>query len=143
MDKNKIKYFKTKLLNWFYENRRQFPWRDECRSCYEIIIAEILLQRTKAETVSKIYLSFLDRFDSWESLAKATEEEIEEYLKPLGLWRQKAQRIKALASEVIKVGNLPKNREKLETYPMMGQYIVNPEKLIPEQTNNFILSILP
>jgi len=113
MNENKIKYFKTKLLNWFYENRRQFYWRGEDRSCYEIVVAEILLQRTKAETVSKIYLSFLDRFDSWDSLAAATEEEIGEILKPLGLWHQRSKRMKALATEVVKMGLLPKSRKKL------------------------------
>ncbi len=125
MDTNKIKYFKTKLLNWFYQNRRQFPWRDKDRSCYEIVIAEILLQRTKAETVSKYYQDFLDRFNSWESLANATEDELGEYLKPFGLWRQRSQRVKALALEVKKLGGLPKTRKKLEKLPMMGQYIIN------------------
>lgn len=125
INEKKVKYFKSKLLNWFYENGRQFPWRDEYRSCYEIVIAEILLQRTKAETVSKNYLSFLDRFDSWETLAAATEDEIGESLKPLGLWRQRSKRMKALANEVVKVGQLPRSRKKLEALPMMGQYIVN------------------
>lgn len=125
MKNSKIPYFKRKMLGWFKENKRQFPWREKNRSCYEIIIAEILLQRTKAETVTKYYQGFLDRFDSWESLSNTTENEIGEYLKPFGLWRQRLQRIKALAIEVQKIGGFPKKRKKLEKLPMMGQYIVN------------------
>jgi len=125
VDSNKIKYFKSKLLGWFQNNKRTFAWRDEERSCYEIIIAEILLQRTKAETVAKKYESFLNRFTSWEDLANAKEDEIGEYLKPFGLWRQRSQRLKALADEVATMGQLPKSKSKLEKLPMMGQYIIN------------------
>ena len=125
MNEENIKYFKSKLLHWFHQNKRLFPWREPGRSCYEIIIAEILLQRTKAETVSKNYQSFLNKFNSWESLAAATENEIGEALKPLGLWQQRSKRVKALASEIIKIGQVPRSRKKLEALPMMGQYIVN------------------
>lgn len=125
MREQEIRYFKTKLLSWYRDNGREFLWRQDGRTCYEIVIAEVLLQRTKAETVSKFYQAFLERFDSWESLESSTEEELGEHLKPLGLWHQRSQRIKALASEIVKSGGIPTKRKKLEALSMMGQYIVN------------------
>ncbi|MDD3770347.1 MAG: hypothetical protein PHV10_07050 [Sulfuricurvum sp.] len=124
MNKN-IKFFKTTLITWFIAYRRFFPWREDNLSCYKIIIAEILLQRTKAETVAKLYPSFLKKFPSWQSIASSDEMEVGEYLKPFGLWRQRAQRLRALAIEVEKIGSLPKTKKKLEKLPMMGQYLVN------------------
>ncbi|UPT76686.1 hypothetical protein MN086_06415 [Sulfurovum sp. XGS-02] len=125
VDKKRIFYFKIKLLDWFQHNQRSFPWREANRSCYEIVIAEILLQRTKAETVKKYYQVFLNRFNSWESLAASTEVEIGEYLKPFGLWRQRSKRIKALAQEIERLHGLPKSKKQLEKLPIMGKYIVN------------------
>ena len=51
-----IPLFQDKLLSWFKNNgRHYFAWRQKNLTAYEIVIAEILLQRTKAETVEKFY----------------------------------------------------------------------------------------
>jgi len=39
-NKNDIKYFRKQLLCWFKSNQREFPWRKEGLSNYEIIISE-------------------------------------------------------------------------------------------------------
>ena len=57
-NKNEIKFFRNELLSWFESNKRDFPWRKDGISNYEIILSEILLQRTKAETVSNYYNYF-------------------------------------------------------------------------------------
>ncbi|MFN8239578.1 MAG: hypothetical protein U0X39_02360 [Bacteroidales bacterium] len=54
----KVKYFRKALLDWFVDNRRDFPWREPGTDNYRIIISEVLLQRTKAET-GKILQDFL------------------------------------------------------------------------------------
>ena len=61
-NKNKIKYFRRALLSWFENNKRDYPWRKEGISNYELIFSEILLQRTKAETAAKHYDKFFNKF---------------------------------------------------------------------------------
>lgn len=119
------------LLKWFKQNGRQFPWRKNGLSPYQLIIAEILLQRTKAETVSKFYHDFINKFNSWEDIYDTPNREIEEWLSPLGLYRQRASRLKKLAEEMVKrKGVLPRKREDLDSIPFMGQYIANAVELM-------------
>ena len=120
-----------KLLAWYKVNGRKFPWRNKGLTNYQIVIAETLLQRTKAETVSKFYIQFIKDFPNWQSLANANTREIEHYLKPIGLYRQRSKRLKSLAIEMVKRnGRLPKDRTELESIPFLGQYIANAIELI-------------
>ena len=124
---NKITLFQDKLLSWFASTgRHHFPWRKEKLSPYQIVIAEVLLQRTKAETIEKFYNKFLCTFPSWESIADAEIGFIEEQLRPIGLYRQRAKRIKDLAVEMVKLrGEFPTDRHLLDEIPFLGQYIAN------------------
>ncbi len=98
---------------------------------YQIIIAETLLQRTKAETVSRFFNSFIKDFPDWKSLMTTDIESLEKYLKPIGLYKQRAKRLQSLANEMVKrKGRLPKERDELESIPFLGQYISNAVELI-------------
>jgi len=126
-----IRELQITLLDWYRINGRKFPWRNNGLTHYQLIIAETLLQRTKAETVSRFYIQFVKDFPNWTILAKAKNKEIENYLKPIGLYRQRAKRLKNLAAEMVKrKGRLPKEREDLESIPFLGQYIANAIELI-------------
>jgi len=126
-----ISKFQQTLLTWYDTDGRHFPWRNKRLTQYQIIIAETLLQRTKAETVSKFYSQFIKDFPNWTSLAEADTSTIEQYLKPIGLYRQRARRLKNLALEMVKrKGKLPRDRAELESIPFMGQYIANSVELI-------------
>src|SRR5258706_8812100 len=46
-----IPWLRRRLLSWFERNGRSFPWRDPGRTPYEVVVAEILLQRTTAAGV--------------------------------------------------------------------------------------------
>lgn len=126
-----ISEFQQILLIWFYKNGRHFPWRNKRLTQYQIVIAEVLLQRTKAETVSKFYSQFIKDFPNWSKLAESNTIHIEEYLKPVGLNRQRSKRLKSLALEMVKrKGKIPEERSDLESIPFMGQYIANAVELI-------------
>ncbi|KIC92092.1 hypothetical protein HY58_00550 [Flavihumibacter sp. ZG627] len=123
--------FQNTLLKWYKTEGRDFPWRNKRLTHYQIIIAETLLQRTKAQTVSNFYFQFLKKFPNWHSLANADTSIIEMHLKPIGLYRQRAKRLKCLAQEMIKrKGKLPNNRSDLESIPFMGQYLANAVELL-------------
>ena len=123
---SRIPWLRTKLLAWFSMHGRSFPWREQGRTAYEILVAEILLQRTTAAKIAQVYNTFLDRYPSWSTLAHASFEDLQEYLKPLGLWLQKAQAFQSLATAIEKRGgSLPASRSELERLPGIGQYIAN------------------
>src|ERR1035437_10233488 len=100
------------LLSWFASNGRKFPWRKSKLTNYQIIIAETLLQRTQAETVAPFYSKFILAFPNWNALSNQKIKSIENYLKPIGLYRQKAKKLKRLAIEMQKRnGRLSKDRK--------------------------------
>lgn len=127
----RIKEFQGNVLAWYADNGRSFPWRNKKLTSYQLIIAETLLQRTRAETVSCYYKSFFTSFPGWASLANANVRKIENTIKPLGLYRQRAKRLKLLAVEMVRRnGRLPRDRHELEGIPFLGQYIANAIELI-------------
>jgi A/G-specific adenine glycosylase len=125
-----IEFFQDKLLVWFENNGRKFQWRTKTATNYELIISEVFLQRTKAETVSKFLSLFLKSYPSWKQLGEATETELQEITKPIGLYKQRGSRLYKLAQELkVRKGRFPKERNQVEEIPMMGQYITNAYEL--------------
>lgn len=126
-----IKLIQKALVKWYKEFGRDFYWRRSTATNFEKIISEVLLQRTKAETVNRYYQLFFSRYKSWEHLGNATREELEEILKPLGLYRQKSDRLFKLAQELkIRDYVFPRKRHQLEEMSFMGQYITNAYELL-------------
>ena len=125
-----IPFFRKKIIQWYKKNGRDFPWRKKSRTKYEIIISEILLQRTRAETIFGYYFKFLKKYPTWKHLAKTNLKKLEKILKPIGLWRQRAITILSLAKWVAQNQILPKTRVKLEQLPGIGQYISSAVLLI-------------
>lgn len=125
-----IEYFQENLLHWYLDNGRTFLWRNKSATNYELIISEVFLQRTKAEAVSKFLMSFLKQYPSWNQLGEATEVELQEITKPLGLYKQRGSRLYKLSQELKKRnGRFPKERNQVAEFPMMGQYITNAYEL--------------
>lgn len=130
-EESKIKFFQEQILIWYEQNGRNFYWRKKGLTNYQYVIAEILLQRTKAETIAKFYPDFIKEFPNWKTLANADIQKLEDYLKPVGLYRQRSKRLMSLAKEMVKRnGRLPKDRKDLESIPFMGQYIANAVELV-------------
>lgn len=125
-----IEYFQAKLLDWYQDNGRTFLWRNKSTTNYELIISEVFLQRTKAETVSIFLPTFFKQYPSWKQLGEATEIELQEITKPLGLYKQRGSRLYKLSQELKKrKGRFPKERNQVAEIPMMGQYITNAYEL--------------
>ena len=129
--KKKIEFFQKRMLEWYKTNGRKYYWRNKGLPNYQYVIAEVLLQRTKADTIAKFYPGFIKEFPNWQSLATAKLKRIAEYLKPVGLYTQRSVRLKNLVVEMVKRnGRLPQDRTELESIPFMGQYIANAVELV-------------
>jgi A/G-specific adenine glycosylase len=119
----RIAWLRERLLCWFEHYGRSFPWREPGRSPYELIVAEILLQRTTAAGVARAFPGLIALYPLWEAMAGASLAELQEALRPLGLWKQKARALLALANIIEKRGGeLPCTPRELECLPGIGPY---------------------
>lgn len=85
ISKKKIEFFQEKILGWYKENGRAFLWRNKGLTHYQYVIAEVLLQRTKAEILAKFYSNFQKDLPNWISFANADIKKLKHYLSPVGL----------------------------------------------------------
>jgi A/G-specific adenine glycosylase len=119
----RVRWLRRHLLNWFRQSGRSFPWREPNRAPYEIVVSEILLQRTMASSVARAYPAFIERYPSWAALASSSPEDLRAGLRPLGLWRQKARALRNLALFFEGcAGVIPDSRLALEHLPGIGPY---------------------
>lgn len=118
-----IESFRSDLLAWSYDNLRSFPWR-ETSDPYELLVAEILLQKTAAEKVESIFTEFLRRYPSLEALADAEQEELAEIIYSLGLQNQRSRALISIGQELEDTG-VPADEDELLDLPYVGQYAAN------------------
>jgi len=113
------------LLSFGRSRSRNFPWRSS-RDPYRVLVAEVLLHRTRAEQVVPLYEAFLKRFPDPEELATAELGEVHHVLRSAGLrWRVDA--LHAMGRELLARfgGQVPSEREALESLPGVSQYIAS------------------
>lgn len=112
--------FVRKVLGWGRRNRREFPWRHE-RDPFRVLVAEVLLQRSRGSTVARVYEELFQKWPTPEGLATADVAEIEEVIRPLGLIRR-AVVLKHLAQEIVHRGGVPSSVEAMLRLSGVGRY---------------------
>jgi A/G-specific adenine glycosylase len=126
-----IALFQAVLLRWFAAFGRVFPWRRPGLNEYELIIAEALLQRTRADIVAKHYEAFLQAYPDWQALASVDPALLEAHIRPLGMAAQRGPKLLALAKEMVRRGGiLPRDRQELATIPFFGHYLLYAAELL-------------
>lgn len=122
-DKRRIRFFRNKIMKWFEKNGRRYPWR-ETSDPFQILIAEMMLQRTKADQVKPVYLRFFKVFKTIREVSDSSIKKLEEILLPLGLrWRIKNFKE---VSEVLEDNfneKIPDFREGIKKLPGVGDYV--------------------
>ena len=118
-----INTFHKSLLIWGRANYQNFPWRT-FTDPYKILVAEIMLHRTKAKQVVPIYLDFIKRFPEIKSINSSNQIIIYSLFYPLGLrWRSK------LFVEMCQIindkcnSNIPSDKQLLVSLPGVSEYI--------------------
>ena len=125
-DVRKESLVRKRVVHWYNQHGRSFPWR-KTSDPYTILIAEILLRRTTASAVSRVFNEFMLRFDTPATLAKASEQTIAHALASLGLHTLRAKQLRKTASILMKEynGEIPKSFENLQALPGVGLYIAS------------------
>jgi len=75
------------LISWSLSYFSHLPWRIN-RTPYHTLISELMLQQTTVAGVIPKYLSFMDKYPSWESLTQASLEDILDSWKGLGYYQR-------------------------------------------------------
>lgn len=91
-------------------------WRDD-PTPYKVVVSEIMLQQTQVERVAKKFNSFIKKFPSFSSLAKAPLHEVLKEWQGLG-YNRRGLNLQKLARAVN--GKLPQIHEELVELPGIG-----------------------
>ena len=128
---DKVEKYQKEILLWFEQHARSFPWRNPNITKYKKIIAEILLQRTKAETISNFIPIFYKKLPSWQKLSVIPMQELEDFIQPIGLVNRRSDVLISLSKEMVcRGGRIPCNRGEIDKLPGVGQYIGNSIELL-------------
>jgi len=111
------------IIKWEKDNFRHFSWRENTTP-YRVFVSEILLKRTTSKAADRVFNEFLRRYPDIKSLYNENVSSIEEVLKPIGLYSQRAKGIKEAAAFIVENcnGEFPTDLEKLLQIPHIGPY---------------------
>lgn len=121
--RRRLSAFQSGVISWSEQSERTFSWRSN-PSPYQVLVAEVLLQRTFAEKVQPVFDEFIGTYPGPGELAKADPDDLEELLEPLGLQRKKAAALVKIGERTEAEG-IPRDEESLMELPYVGPYGVN------------------
>ena len=120
---SEITRFRRKVLSWYRRHGRDFPWR-ETNKPFHLLLAELMLRRTRANQVVPVYEAFIRAYPDPESLSRANEIDIADAVYSIGLsWRVPA--FKSVAQRIVEEhdGMVPSTREDLKEMEGVGDYV--------------------
>ena len=89
---------------------------------YELVIAVMLSAQTTDKSVNAVTTVLFNKYKSLDELNSASLEDIEEILKPIGLYKNKAKNLKGIVKDLIERFNyvVPSDKDLLQTLPGVG-----------------------
>lgn len=110
------------LLDWFGERERDVPWRSE-DDPWRILVAEVMAQQTRIDTVIPYYRSFIGRFPTPAALAEAPLDDVLKRWEGLGYYAR-ARHLHAAAGQIVAEhgGGVPSTVEELRALAGIGPY---------------------
>ncbi|MBM6613736.1 endonuclease III [Desemzia sp. RIT804] len=97
------------------------------RNAFELLISVMLSAQATDVSVNRITPKLFESYPTPEDFAKSPIEEIQEHIKTIGLYRNKAKYIKGCCEKLISDfnGQVPKTRTELESLPGVGRKSAN------------------
>jgi A/G-specific adenine glycosylase len=121
---HRMNFVRRAILKWFQRHGREFPWRHS-ENPFHILLAEILLRRTTAAAVARVYPSFVRRFNEPEDLASARLHTLETKVSSLGLQSVRARHLREAAKRILLEHNgaVPQEDAALRALSGVGRYV--------------------
>ena len=92
---------------------------------FELIIAVILSAQTLDKRVNEVTKILFQKYPTYKELAKANINDVENIIKPLGMYRVKANNIIELSKKLDSLGFIPNTEEELMNLPGVGRKSCN------------------
>lgn len=110
------------LFKWYYQNKRELPWR-ATKNPYFIWISEIILQQTRVIQGYSYYNRFIETFPDIQSLASAEQQDVLKIWQGLGYY-SRARNIHFAAKQIVNEYNgiFPNEFEKIINLKGIGEY---------------------
>ena len=114
--------FSNLLTQWYLQNKRDLPWRNNTNP-YTIWLSEIMLQQTRVAQGLPYFLRFTAAFPSVFDLANASEEEVLKLWQGLGYY-SRARNLHKTAKQIAfdYNGEFPKTYSELLKLKGIGEY---------------------
>ncbi len=110
------------LVNWYRENKRELPWREN-PDAYRVWVSEIMLQQTRVETVKPYYERFMKALPTVKALAEAEEDTLLKLWEGLGYYNRVRNMQKAARQIMVDFhGVFPDTYEEILTLSGVGSY---------------------
>lgn len=120
-----LRWIAERLEAWYPDHARDLPWRGGGLPDWVALVCEVLLQQTPAARVAA-FLPVIDaELGTPERVSGQAVSELEDHLRPLGLHRKRARTLHALATAVVALGGVPRDRADLLRLPGVGPYVCN------------------
>lgn len=94
-----IPQFQHDLIQWFRDEHRDLPWRED-QDPYKVWVSEIMLQQTRVETVIPYFNHFMKLFPSMKDLAYADEQDVLKAWEGLGYY-SRVRNLQTAVREVV------------------------------------------
>jgi endonuclease-3 len=90
---------------------------------YELLVATVLAAQCTDDRVNQVTPALFSRYPGPEEILAASQEEIEEAIRPTGFYRNKARALKGVADALVTRhgGRVPKSMEELTALPGVGR----------------------
>ncbi|MDE6922548.1 MAG: A/G-specific adenine glycosylase [Oscillospiraceae bacterium] len=110
------------LLEWFRDNARSLPWRDD-PTPYHVWLSEIMLQQTRVAAVLDYYRRFLEQAPDIAALAALPEERLMKLWQGLGYYNR-ARNLQRAAQVIVEEygGVFPADYAAVRALPGVGDY---------------------
>ena len=115
------------ILAWFEENMPVAESELKFLNPFQCLVAVMLSAQCTDKRVNMVTPALFEAFPTPEALAKATSDEVFEYVKSVSYPRSKAEHLVAMAQRLVKVydGIVPDNIEDLQTLQGVGRKTAN------------------
>ncbi len=97
------------------------------RTPYELLVAVVLSAQATDKSVNKATAVLFQKYDSPQKMVQLGVSVLEEYIKTIGLYRNKAKNVVELSRILVEkhAGEVPQTREALEALPGVGRKTAN------------------